>query len=283
MTGEAQSDWRMAFASACIAGPAAAIFLLVDLSGAGVRPGESAVRIAHLVIFAVTTILLWRRRRRPTRAFCTIAAVIMWVPFFPSLWLSEETTALVGRDGHAWQPFVGHKLLFFGTAMLFPGPTWVVAAMLGALGLHALVLWVHLDLGAPAAKSPVDEPWAMLTYLAVAGLLLAYRSYHARAERELQRMRAEARALKLATEAFLVVRDLANTPLQTLELALALLRRRHVGDDAIIDSALRAIARLRALGARLPVANVTSASLDPDALERLHSAAASEEPGRRGL
>lgn len=280
MNSEAQSDWRMAFTTACIAGPATAMFLLVDLFAAGVRPVESAVRVVHLVIFAATTIVLWKRRHSPTRALCTVAAVIMWIPFFPSLWLSEETAVRIGRDGHAWQPFVGHKLLFFGTAILFPGPTWVVAAMLAALGLHALALWVYLDFGAPGANAPVDEPWATLTYLAVAGLLLGYRSYHARVERELQRMRAEARALKLAAEAFLVFRDLANTPLQTLELALGLLRRRHAGDDAIIDSALRANARLRALSARLPVANVTSASLDPEALERLHSAA-SEEPGRR--
>lgn len=273
----AQSDWRLAFTAACLGGLGAASFLVVDLFGAGVRPAELSLRIAHLLLFAVTATLLWRRRRRPTRAFCTVAAVVVWVPFFPSLWISEETSALAGRLGRSWQPFVGHKVLFFCTAAVFPGPPWVGAAMLVALGLHALVLWFYLDLGASTAKMPVDEPWATLAYLAIAWLLYGYRLYHARTERELVRVRAEANALKLSTDAFVVVHDLANTPLQVLELAISLLRRRHAGDDAIFDGALRALARLRELRDRLPVSTVTSAALDPDALRRLELAVTRDE------
>lgn len=285
VSADARSDWRLTFTAACVGGVATAAFFIVDLFGAGVRPVELLVRLVHLLIFAVVAVLVWKQRHRPRRASCTIAAVVMWIPFFPSLWLSEETGALASRLGEWWQPFVGHKILFFCTAALFPGPPWAGATMLLALGLHALALWLYLDLGDPGARMPVDEPWATIAYLGTAWALYGYRLYHGRIERELARARAEANALKLSTDAFLVVHDLANTPLQVLELALSLLRRRHVGDDVIIDSAMRAIARLRTIRDQLPVTSVTRASLDPEALRRLAAAAGADETSqaqRRG-
>jgi hypothetical protein len=273
-----RSDWRLAFTAATVGGIFTALFLVIDLNGAGVRIAELGVRVAHLLVFAVIAILLWNRRRRPTRTFCTIATVVIWIPFFPSLWLSEATSAGVGNLGSSWQPFVGHKVLFFGTAAMFPGPAWVGAAMLVALGFHALLLWLHLDLG--MARMPVDEPAATIAYLAFACFLFIYRVQHSRIELELARVRGEARALELSTDAFLVVHDLANTPLQVLELALSLLRQRHIGDDAIIAAAMNAIARLRAVRDQLPVSRVTSASPDPDALRRLQSAVTRAEQNR---
>jgi hypothetical protein len=275
---DARSDWRLSFASSCIGGVGASTFVLIDLlGGAGVRDAELFVRIVHVLIFVVTAIVLWSRRRRPTRRFCTIAALVMWIPFLPSLWLSEETAALAGRLGHAWQPFVGHKIIFFATAALFPGPPWIGAGMLVAFGLHATALWFHLDLGIRTAEVPIDEPWATIGYLGIAWFLFGYRIYHHRTEAELARVRAEARALELSTDAFLLVRDLANSPLQVLELAIALLRRRHIGDDVILDSATRALTRLRTLRDQLPVSRVTSTSPDPDALRRLRVAAKDEQ------
>jgi hypothetical protein len=274
---QARSDWRLAITAAGLGGVGAGIFLIIDLRvGVGLRDLEFFIRAAHLLIFAVVGVLLWRRRDCPTRRFCTIAAAMMWLPFFPSLWTSEETAAIAGRLGQSWQPFVGHKVLFFGTAAMFPGPVWVAAAMLVALGLHAVLLWLHLDLGAPEALVPADEPWATVTYLAIAWFLLGYRTYHNRTELQLARLRAEASALRMSTDAFLVVRDLANTPLQVLELAIGLLRERHCGEPAILDSASHAIARLRSLRDRLPVATVTSTSPDPEALCRLQSAIAAD-------
>jgi hypothetical protein len=277
---DARSDWRLAFAAACLGGASAGAFVIIDLFGAGVRDAEFLVRIAHLIIFAVVAIVLWNRRHRPTRRLCTIAAVVMWMPFLASLWLSEETAALTGQLGQVWQPFVGHKIIFFVTAAMFPRPAWVGALMLVAFGLHATVLWFHLDLGAPTANMPVDEPWATIGYLGIAWFLFGYRIHHGRTEAELARVRAEARVLEMSADAFLVVRDLANTPLQVLELAIALLRRRHPDEDVILDSASRALVRLRALRDQLPVSRVTSASPDPDALRRLRMAAAGDPADR---
>ncbi|MFO7567444.1 MAG: hypothetical protein R6X02_32675 [Enhygromyxa sp.] len=272
---DARSDWRLAFSAGCLVGIGSAVFLVIDLLAIGVRDAEIILRISHLVLIAAALVLLWQHRRNPTRSFCTTAVVLMWLPFFWWLWLSEQTAALTGKP---WQPFVGHKVLFFSTAAMFPGPAWVGAAMLVALGLHAGALWFHLDLGAPEAQMPIDEPWATLAYWIIAGLLFGYRIHHNRVEHELARVRAEASALRMSTDAFLVIHDLANTPLQVLELALGLLRRRHVGDEDILEAASNAGARLRALRDQLPLARVTSASVDPDALRRLREAAAGERP-----
>ncbi|HLT37709.1 MAG TPA: hypothetical protein VK034_15555 [Enhygromyxa sp.] len=259
--------------------------MVIDLwLGAGVRDGELALRIVHPLIFAAAVIVLWIRRHHPTRRFCTIAAVLTWIPFFPSLWLSEETAALLGRLGYSWQPFVGHKVLFFATAALFPGPAWVGTTTLAAFGLHAMLLWFHLGLDMPGAGVPIDEPWATIAYLGIAGVLFGYRIYHARTQVELAHARAQAKALKLSTDAFVAVHDLANSPLQVLELAIPLIRQRHVGDEAILDSAVHAVERLRTLRDQLPVARVTSTSPDPEALRRLRSLAAGEKitpPSRR--
>lgn len=279
-----QSEWQLALGMACVAGVGTSVFLLVDLFGAGVRPGELIVRIIHLLILAGVGAWLSTRRHRPTRRLCTIAVVMMWAPYFVSLWLSEVTAA---STEHPWAPFVGHKMLFIGTAVMIPGSPWFGGAMIAALALHALVLWFHLDLSAASANLPLDEPWATFGYLCVAGALYGFRVYHGRIERELARVRAEARTLEVSTEVLFGLHDLMNTPLQVLELAIALLRRRQEVDDPVIDAAIHALARLHVLRDQLPVlpvlpvSTVTHASLDPEVLRRLQAAVASSEAMRQ--
>jgi hypothetical protein len=273
-----RSEWQLASAMACIAGVGTLVFLLVDLRGVGVRPVELIVRIVHLLIFAGVGVWLWARRRRPTRRLATIAALTMWAPYFVTLWLSEETAALAG---HPWGPFVGHKMLFIGTAVIIPGSPWFGAAMLLALGLHALALWFYLDLGTASADLPLDEPWATVGYLCVAGVLYGVRIHQGRVEHELARVRAEAKSLEVSTEVLIVLHDLMNTPLQVLELAIALLRQRRLGDDPVINAAVHALARLQVLRDQLPVSTATRASLDPEVLRRLQAAVASHDAARR--
>ena len=280
-----RSEWQLALATACVAGVGTGVFLLIDLHSVGVRPVELIVRIVHLLIIAGTGACLWMRRRDPTRRLATIAVLVMWTPYFVSLWLSEETAALTG---HLWQPFVGHKVLLIGTAVMFPGAPWFGGAMLTALAVHALLLWFHLDLGASSAQIPLDEPWATMAFLCIAWAIYGLRLYLGRSMWELARVRAEARSLELSTEALLVMHDLMNTPLQVLELAIALLRRRRLGDaprrkedDPILDAANHALVRLRVLRDQLPVSTATYASLDPEALRRFQTAFEAHEAARR--
>jgi hypothetical protein len=70
-------------------------------------------------------------------------------------------------------------------------------------------------------------------------------------ELKLREARAEAEALERLARLFLAVRDATNTPLQTLELCLTLLERRHPESAPTTETMERAVRRLRSLTQRL--------------------------------
>jgi hypothetical protein len=94
------------------------------------------------------------------------------------------------------------------------------------------------------ARLPIGEPWATFAY-AVFGLgLLAYRLQRRAADEQLARARAETAALERWRAAVATLRDLANSPRQTLELNVALLRTRFPETAPLADRLERALERL---------------------------------------
>jgi hypothetical protein len=143
-----------------------------------------------------------------------------------------------------WAPFQAEKLGALTVALLAPPGFWI--GTLSILAFAATPI-VHAASFAPAvrARLPMSEPWASLAYGAFALLLLFYRLRARAVEREMARVNAEVAAREQLTRALLAVRDLTNTPTQTLSLAVALLREHHPEDSELHRRMDRALTCLR--------------------------------------
>jgi hypothetical protein len=238
----AESEWRVATFVGGLIALGTAAFIVVDALGAGLTPLELEVRLAHTLGAAVVTAILWFARKRPTRGGALVATALMVLPFLPSLWLSESTAAASGRP---WSPFVGHKLVLSCIAILIPGPPWFGGLMLALFGIEEVALWRTLGLSERAMVA-VDEPWASIAHFVVVVVLYGYRVLHWRLERERAQEHAEAEAFQAKARAFLAARDLANTPIQSLVIGVALLERR-TPLDPVLKGMRGALARLRTL------------------------------------
>ncbi len=181
-----------------------------------------------------------RRLPRPrlgSATFLINAASVMFV-----LWRSHRRLSTGGR----WIPFEANKLGAVTVALLAPR-AWL--GLTGIAGYTGTALAQYLGLPRPLrARLSVAEPWATLAYGAFATVLLGYRLRTLALERAMAEGRARATAWRHLGRASLTLQDLANTPLQTLELCLAMLRRRAVVPPALLERMERAVARLRGLG-----------------------------------
>jgi hypothetical protein len=95
----------------------------------------------------------------------------------------------------------------------------------------------------------VGEPWLILIYALFAGVLLVYRLRGLASEREMLRVQAEAAASEQLALTFLRLSDYANTPIQTIAFATALLNTRNRDNDLapILERLKRAVDSLKEL------------------------------------
>lgn len=216
--------------------------------------------LAAMVIMAALLVALLILRRPPVAASaaadlaCTAAILV-------ALWQADDVLA---REPRTWIPFQPHKLAVLALALIAPTPSWVgvvtILAYTAASTAHYFVfpaeVRAHLALG---------EPWGSLAFGAFALGVFVHRKRLLRIEHEAMRAHAEAESLRRLARMSLAVRDLQNTPLQTLRLATALLRRHHPEDSARLDQIDRALERLEALERMLSryEANVDWSRIDP--------------------
>jgi hypothetical protein len=178
-------------------------------------------RLAHVGwCLACLGWLVARRRQASTRELAALF-VIAGAPLFYVFWLDEMGRAALPGF---WIPFTGPKLSVFGVALLAPS-LWLgtVLIVLFAVETVALAMLFHLA-GRPEVAA--GEPWVTLVYSAIAFGLLFDRVRRRLAEQAAVRAQARSEAMARLARVALAVRDLANTPLQTLVVNAALLRER---------------------------------------------------------
>jgi hypothetical protein len=241
-------------------------FLTSQVIGDAYHPVSVRIRMLAIAIVGIATSTLWIRRRTAGTALCAVAFVCTVGPFWLTFWISESSHALSGRFE---QPFVGPKLLLFVVSALCPTrPRWLGPALLVALCAEMTAMWLVLRFGSVPTVAWAGEPWVALTYALLAAFLFGSRLHWMQVHGELAVARAEAEMLQTTNEAFVAVQDLANTPLQSLEIALALMERERP-NDSLVGSARRAVTRLRLLTERLPVKRFDGHWVDVRALETI--------------
>jgi hypothetical protein len=207
-----------------------------------------ALRVVHVLCGLLLLGVLLARRHHPTPRLIEACFAGGVLPFLPLFALAEHSMA---SSGLVWVPMTGHRLVMLAIGVLAPTGLWLGGGLIAAFAGEAVVLWYALGLGShPGVRSPW-EPWVTLVYGGVALAMLAYRVRSHTIELKLREARAEAEALERLARLFLAVRDATNTPLQTLELSIALLRKRSPESEATAATMERAVQRLCSLTQRL--------------------------------
>ncbi|HYO73805.1 MAG TPA: hypothetical protein VEU33_47840 [Archangium sp.] len=241
-------SWRGAFVGNLLTAFTELAYVFIDYQvfrGALLLP---VLRALH-VLWALGMLgMLLARRHRLSPALINGGFVVGVLPFLPIFALAEY---FMTGSGLLWMPMTGHRLVMLSIGVLVPTGMWLGGGLIAIFALEAVVLWFALGLGShPGVRSPW-EPWVTLIYGGVALAMLAYRVRSHTIELTLREVRAEAEALERLARLFLAVRDATNTPLQTLELSIAVLRQRSPEGESTLAAMERAVHRVRSLTQRL--------------------------------
>ncbi len=196
------------------------------------------LRISDAAACTLAFIWLWSRRPSVRVAVYSMAAAA--VPLFVIFWLDEAERAAARS---LWVPFFGPKTGVLGVALLAPD-AWLGVGLIAALALETGILTLVFRLDGLEGMVH-GEPWITFVYVGISIVLLKHRHKRLSAERTASRATAHAEAMERQARIFMALRDLANTPLQTLDVNVNLLREQMPQASEVTDRMARAIARLK--------------------------------------
>jgi hypothetical protein len=198
--------------------------------------------VAAMAVAFVFLVFLWARRRRPSAAIAQALFLANAGVIIAALWM---TNAAYATSAKPWVPFEANKLGMVIVAMLAT-EVWVGIVGILAYAAAPFVQMTTLDERAWSTFA-LAEPWATVAFGVFSGLLLAHQLRRIALEREIARARAEVAATQHAARIVLAVRDLSNTPLQTIALSTALARAKHPDLEPILRPVDRSLERLKEL------------------------------------
>lgn len=216
----------------------------------------------HALIAAGVALAMRRVNRSWTPRACDFAFVIATAPFLVGMWLPQTHDLQTGKS---LEPMLAHHFLLLGIAVV--APSWRSgSAMIAVFTVHAIALAEVLSDGGPS-PSLDREPWFTLVFAVFAMMLLYTRERRRKLEQRLAAAEARAQMHAQVSRVLLALRDRANTPLQTLEVAISMLEQ---GDDsrATLSMLRRALDRLVAVQRAISVTQAPS-DLVPQELEVL--------------
>jgi len=233
---------REAWFGATVAAFFTAVGMLLEVALIRKLPGISAkpAGISALVAL-VLLIVLFIRRKTPSVQWASVLYIVNTVSVATVLLLTNPQFAQLEKN---WTPFQATKLGFLVAGMVAPG-FWV--GLMSILG-HFFTALVQFELFfSPEIKARVApaEPWPMLAFALAGVFVLVYRFRRAELEQEIARIQAQNFAIKQLAHAFLNIRDLMNTPLQVIELSIALLGRADDPNKLLIDRIDRSVQTLK--------------------------------------
>lgn len=235
--------WRSVLVGAAAVVTGQLAFLFVGLHLFGPTP-VTWLRVAHMALALTVFAFFAVRRRRTVTPHTVVGFYLLVLPMFPLFWAAEVELEAAGVP---WTPFVGHKLVMMGLAVLMPGRVIHPTLLLAGFGALVVAQYVTFDLARQPVVVVAGEPWITLIFGGIAGLMLAFRAHQRALAHRYARWRAEAEALRATARFLIAVRDKTNTPLQTLEIDAAILERRHPESAEAIGRMRKALTELREL------------------------------------
>ncbi len=180
------------------------------------------------------------RRAKITGSLASVLFVINATVVATALFLVERE--LFGIPG--WVPFRPNQLGCLVAALVAPTMLAGILAIAAHAGSALLLLW-------SVPQAVTQEPLATIAFASAGVFVLVFRFRQLALRDQMQKAQAESEAVRDLARSFLQVRDLMNTPLQTLELALSWLGKEEAVDGAILSGANQALEQLRSLNQEL--------------------------------
>lgn len=176
-----------------------------------------SLRSAQTLTFLVNGgALWWLYARLPpfSRARSNTIFLLILVPTVVMTWLIDDA-----RAAHSayWVPYEPTKLSALTLAIIAP-PGWQIGMVAISLFVGSALIH-HVTLAdALRARMTAGEPFGVIAYGMFALVVLGFKQRGYALRGELERERSEKLALERVARVSLALRDLANTPVQTLEL-----------------------------------------------------------------
>ncbi len=185
-----------------------------------------------------------------------------------AFYLSNVAFATHGMDA---VPFQGNKLAIFVAALL--APTLGTAIFTVALNTLVRVVQVLTLPQAERAKIALGEPWIMAAFGVSGAIVLVSRFTRQRLERRFYESETERLSLHRSAAKMQSIRDLMNTPLQTLEFAATILEEQRTTSPILVKQIRQALVSLTKLNETLAEyeSRAGEARLSFDAMEDLKS------------
>lgn len=231
--------WYSCVVASALMGVGQLAAIAVDRSILG-RPFY-VLRLPYLFVALACLIILLRQRDRLSFQTIQITIVALTLAVFPYVWVSQAAFA---TSRNPWIPFYGFQIGALAIASYRYGDgVRLNAFLLAAFTIEAAVFWWRFHLGSERLLAQSGYIWCVLLTGFCAATLLFARYLYERTLRRLIELEARAATTEMTARVFLSVRDRANSPLQTLEIGLALLKRGQ-RESAISDVLLTAFKKL---------------------------------------
>jgi hypothetical protein len=183
----------------------------------------AVVRVFSIAWSTAILVALMVLRRKPSIRGSQAAFALAPIPLFPTWWLLVGERTLHNLPMEA---FMRQEIVCMVYALATPPSPAISLALIAAFSIDALALLWWLGPHSHLIAAQAWQPWTILLYGAFsAGLAV----YQARGQRRLVALIAHAEhadAMKRLVRAYLAVRDMVNTPLQTLKISASLLASR---------------------------------------------------------
>lgn len=219
----------------------AALGLAFDcINNLTIGPAALFEGIAVPPILVFLAVLLWRRDR-PSVRFGIFSLLTCNALVIGALWGSQQ---VIADSGVPWVPFRPNHLGALSAAMLAPGRMWVGIASVAGFTGAAVAQFALFD---PSIRErlPFGDPFATLAFGGFGIGVLLFRRRASRVEHDAIDQRVRMKNLERFARTMLAVRDLTNTPLQTLKLSADLLRSDAPPTRLIADRVDGAVLRLQ--------------------------------------
>jgi hypothetical protein len=189
---------------------------------------------------------LWalRHRRPPTsQRASNFLFLLVLLPTVVMTWMIDDAHA---ANNAYWVPYEPNKLSVLTLAIIAP-PGWPIGMVAISLFVGSALLHHMMLADAIRARMSAGEPFGIIAYGVFALVVLGFKQRGYALRSELEHERSEKVAMERVARVSMALRDLANTPVQTLELV----RQRLLTEDPQLRTQTermgRALERLRRL------------------------------------
>ncbi len=197
--------------------------------------------IGSSLVGAMSLIALLMRRTRDEIPFSLALYIINTAAVISAF---SITNPYFANGVEHWVPFQGGKLGCLISALIAPSFPLGFAAIVAQTSASTLQF---LSFSPEVRQRIVGEPWAIIAFGLAAILTLFFRLSRMRLEKRNIEGQAEVAAIKRNAKMSLGLRDLMNTPLQTLEFSTAILRDDGASDPAVIERMTHALETLKGI------------------------------------